>query len=295
MTPRACRPIIAVIMAILSNNDEYPEIPSNRRDDLHNLELADDAQLVLFMAGNQYMVMEELIGAFRRRHPEVERIFYETLPPGLELRQILAGGALFQGRLITGSPDIYTSVTRDAAEELVARGLADEYHTYLHNRITLMVPAGNPAGIREVRDLGRDDVRISQPGALEDITKYIVDMYERAGGKELVRRIMEEKRAEGTTILTVVHHRETPLRLKKGTVDVGPVWATEAVHAQREGLGFEVVEVGERLDQRHRVNYYITRLKNAPNPENAEKFLSFILSKEAQSIYEGHGFVPRRR
>lgn len=295
MTPRARRPIIAVIMAILSNNDEYPEIPSNRRDDLHNLEFVDDAQLVLFMAGNQYMVMEELIGAFRRRHPEVERIFYETLPPGLELRQILAGGALFQGRLITGSPDIYTSVTRDAAEELVVRGLADEYHTYLHNRITLMVPAGNPAGIREVRDLGRDDVRISQPGALEDITKYIVDMYERAGGKELVRRIMEEKRAEGSTILTVVHHRETPLRLKKGTVDVGPVWATEAVHAQREGLGFEVVEVGERLDQRHRVNYYITRLKNAPNPENAEKFLSFILSKEAQSIYEGHGFVPRRR
>ncbi len=295
MTPRARRPIIAIIMAILSNNDEYPEIPSNRRDDLHNLEFVDDAQLVLFMAGNQYMVMEELIGAFRRRHPEVERIFYETLPPGLELRQILAGGALFQGRLITGSPDIYTSVTRDAAEELVVRGLADEYHTYLHNRITLMVPAGNPAGIREVRDLGRDDVRISQPGALEDITKYIVDMYERAGGKELVRRIMEEKRAEGSTILTVVHHRETPLRLKKGTVDVGPVWATEAVHAQREGLGFEVVEVGERLDQRHRVNYYITRLKNAPNPENAEKFLSFILSKEAQSIYEGHGFVPRRR
>ncbi len=295
MTPRARRPIIAVIMAILSNNDEYPEIPSNRRDDLHNLEFVDDAQLVLFMAGNQYMVMEELIGAFRRRHPEVERIFYETLPPGLELRQILAGGALFQGRLITGSPDIYTSVTRDAAEELVVRGLADEYHTYLHNRITLMVPAGNPAGIREVRDLGRDDVRISQPGALEDITKYIVDMYERAGGKELVRRIMEEKRAEGSTILTGVHHRETPLRLKKGTVDVGPVWATEAVHAQREGLGFEVVEVGERLDQRHRVNYYITRLKNAPNPENAEKFLSFILSKEAQSIYEGHGFVPRRR
>jgi len=295
LTPRARRPIIAIIMAILSNNDEYPEIPSNRRDDLHNLEFVDDAQLVLFMAGNQYMVMEELIGAFRRRHPEVERIFYETLPPGLELRQILAGGALFQGRLITGSPDIYTSVTRDAAEELVVRGLADEYHTYLHNRITLMVPAGNPAGIREVRDLGRDDVRISQPGALEDITKYIVDMYERAGGKELVRRIMEEKRAEGSTILTVVHHRETPLRLKKGTVDVGPVWATEAVHAQREGLGFEVVEVGERLDQRHRVNYYITRLKNAPNPENAEKFLSFILSKEAQSIYEGHGFVPRRR
>ncbi len=275
-----------------SDNEGYPEIPSTRRDDLHNLELMEDAQLVLFMAGNQYMVMEELLDAFRKRHPEVERIFYETLPPGLELKQILAGGALFQGRVITGTPDIYTSVTRDAAEELALRGLVDEYHVYLHNRIVLMVPAGNPAGIRTVNDLGEDGVRVSQPGALEDITKYIVDMYERAGGKALVRRIMEEKRAEGTTILTIVHHRETPLRLMKGTADVGPVWATEAVHAEREGLGLEAVEVGERLDQRHRVNYYIARLRNAPNPENAEKFLSFVLSGEARRIYESYGFVP---
>ncbi|MEC4685000.1 MAG: substrate-binding domain-containing protein [Nitrospirota bacterium] len=284
--------IIAVVMATLSKNEEYPEIPSTRRDDLHNLKVMEEAQLVLFMAGNQYMVMEKLLEAFKKRHPEVERIFYETLPPGLELRQILAGGALFQGRTITGRPDIYTSVTKDATEELAIRGLVDEYHIYLHNRIILMVPEGNPANIRNVSDLGRDDVRISQPGALEDITKYIVDMYERAGGKALVRRIMEEKRAEGTTILTIVHHRETPLRLQKGTVDVGPVWATEAVHAKREGLGFEVVEVGERLDQRHSVNYYITKLRKAPNPQNAEKFLSFILSREAQMIYESYGFVP---
>ncbi len=292
MTQSALRHIIAIVMSTLSKNEEYPEIPSTRRDDLHNLEEMEEARLVLFMAGNQYMVMEELIGAFQKRHPEVEKIFYETLPPGLALRQILAGGALFQGSMITGRPDIYTSVTKDAIEELDIRGLVDESRIYLHNRIILMVPKGNPANIRNINDLDRDGLRISQPGALEDITKYIVDMYERAGGKALVSRIMEEKRAEGSTILTIVHHRETPLRLGKGTVDVGPVWATEAVHAKREGLGFEVVEVGERLDQRHRVNYYITKLRNAPNHQNAEKFLSFILSEEAQMIYESYGFVP---
>ncbi len=273
----------------------YPEIPPNRDDDLHNLEFADEAQLILFMAGNQFMVMNDLLSAFRKRHPEVERIFYETLPPGLELKQILAGGALFHDRLITGRPDIYTSVTEEAVKELSTRGLVDSYHVYLHNRIVLMVPEGNPAGIESVTDLGRDDVRISQPGAMEDITAYIVDMYERAGGKELVRRIMEEKRAEGTTILTVVHHRETPLRLEKGTVDVGPVWATEFTHARRRGLRVDVVEPGERLDQRNRVNYYIARLEEAPNPENAEKFLEFILSDEAQGIYESYGFVPRSK
>lgn len=34
-------------------------------------------------------------------------------------------------------------------------------------------------------------------------------MYRQAGGDELVHRIMEKKRAEGATIFTVVHHRET--------------------------------------------------------------------------------------
>jgi ABC-type molybdate transport system substrate-binding protein len=255
----------------------------------------DSADLILFMAGNQFMVMKELISAFQSKHGEIKRIFYETLPPGLELEQIKKGGALFKGKYITGSPDIYTSVTEDAMEELRSLNLINNYHVYLHNRIVLLTPPGNPAKIKSVEDLARDEIRISQPGAMEDITKYIIDMYEMAGGKKLVHRIMEEKRAEGTTILTIVHHRETPLRLKKGTVDVGPVWATEAVYANSQGLDFEVIEPGERLDQRNRVNYYITRLNNAPHPENAEKFISFILSEEAQNIYKKYGFVPLKK
>jgi ABC-type molybdate transport system substrate-binding protein len=271
--------------------EEYVEIPPDREDDLHNLEIMDDAELILFMAGNQFMVMDELLSAFQKRYPEVEKIFYETLPPGLELKQILTGGAIFQGKIITGSPDIYTSVDEEAMNGLSGRGLIDEYHLYLHNRIVLIVPEGNPAMIKSVIDLKRDGVRISQPGDMENITKYILNMYEEAGGKELVSRIMLEKLAEGTTILTVVHHRETPLRIKKKTVDVGPVWATEAIYAKKEGLRIEVIEPGEKLDQRDRVTYYIVRLKNAPNPENAEKFLAFVLSEKAQKIYEGYGFV----
>lgn len=68
----------------------------------------------------------------------------------------------------------------------------------------------------------RIDDLISQPNPeYEDIAIYIKEMYRAAGGDALVHRIMEEKRAEGATILTVVHHRETPLRLRRGTCDVG--------------------------------------------------------------------------
>ncbi|MBW1739568.1 MAG: substrate-binding domain-containing protein [Deltaproteobacteria bacterium] len=273
----------------------FPVIPSDREDDLHNLDYVDSADLVLFVAGNQFMVMDELIRVFQKEYPEVKRIFYETLPPGLELKQILAGGAIFRDRVIGVVPDVYASVTEKAMARLEREGLItkEAYFLYLHNRIVLMVPEGNPAQIVSVSDLGRETVRISQPNPeYEDIAYYIIDMYRQAGGEDLVHRIMEEKRAEGTTILTVVHHRETPLRILKGTVDVGPVWATEMIHARQGNLPVDVVEPGESLDQRDRINYYICRLKDAPHPENAGKFLDFIKSARAQGIYEAYGFVP---
>jgi molybdate transport system substrate-binding protein len=272
-----------------------PVIPADRADDLHNLEIADSADLTLFMAGNQFMVMKEIVSAFKKEYPKIENIFYETLPPGLELKQILSGGALFRGEKIDVHADVYSSVNKKAMEALIDAGqiLTGNYHLYLHNRLTLMVQKGNPSRITSVADLGRDSIRISQPDpANEDIAFHIIDMYRQAGGDELVHRIMEKKRAEGTTIFTVVHHRETPLRILKNTVDAGPVWATETIHAKASGLLFDVVDPGEDFDQRNRINYYICKLKHAPHPENANKFIEFIRSSDAQRIYQKHGFLP---
>ncbi len=275
--------------------DSYPVIPSSRSDDLHGLHLVQEADLVLFMAGNQFMAMAEIIAAFQTENPTIKKIFYETLPPGLELKQIMAGGAVYNGELLQIYPDIFTSVSAKSMQTLEAAGRIREndYYLYLHNRLTLMVPPGNPAAIKGVTDLGRNSVRISQPDpANEDIAVHIMDMYREAGGDELVERIMEEKRAEGTTVFTVVHHRETPLRIAGGTVDVGPVWATEAAHAANRGLEHDVVEPGEKLDRRDHINYYACRLADAPHPNNAQKFLNFIRLPTAQNIYRKYGFVP---
>lgn len=276
------------------NKKNLPIIPSNRMDDLHGLEIAEKADLVLFMAGNQFMAMKEIIAEFKTQYPEIKNIFYETLPPGLELKQILAKGAIFQDKIFNIYPDVYSSVNLAAMQLLEKEGHIDQndHHLYLHNRLTLMVPRGNPAQISSVGDLARDEVRISQPDPQnEDIAYHIMDMYRQAGGDELLNRVMEEKRAEGTTIFTIVHHRETPLRIAKKTVDVGPVWATEAVHAQTSDLAYEVIEPGADLDQRENIDYYICRLRPAPHPQNAQYFLDFILSEKGQRIYKKYGFV----
>ena len=139
---------------------DWPVIPPERGDDLHNLEAAETADLVLFMAGNQFMAMADLIAAFRRAHPEIGTIFYETLPPGMELRQILAGGAVFRDRVLRVTPDIYSAVSENAMRRLSDAGhlAPGDYRLYLHNRLSLMVPAGNPAGISAVGDLGRPGI-----------------------------------------------------------------------------------------------------------------------------------------
>ena len=277
---------------------DMPIIPPERADDLHHLELLDRADLIVFMAGNQFMVMPRLIQAFQEQHPAVRHIFYETLPPGLELKQILSGGALFNGTLLNCYPDVYASVSLSAMKTLENAGHIEpsQYHSYLHNRLTLMVAEGNPKRIGAVKDLARGDVRISQPDPEnEDIAFHIIQMYRSAGGEALVARIMEEKRIRGTTLFTLVHHRETPERLTRGEVDVGPVWSTEWVHAREMGLPFAAVAPGPDLDQRDKINYYICRPNNASHPENAAKFIAFIRSPAAQDIYAAHGFIPHRQ
>lgn len=64
--------------------NDLPVIPDDRGDDLQGLEVAENADLVVFMAGNQFMVMPDLVATFRARHPSIRNIFYETLPPKID-------------------------------------------------------------------------------------------------------------------------------------------------------------------------------------------------------------------
>ena len=273
----------------------YPVIPVERADDLHRMEQADRAGLILFMAGNQFMALPDLVEAFLRENPGADPVAYETLPPGLELAQILAGGARFGERLLTGRPDVYTAVSWDAMQTLVQWHLVheDDPFVYLRNRLGIMVAAGNPKGVRGVEDLGREDVRLSQPDpAGEHIALFIEDMYRLAGGEDLVRAVLRDKAEAGTTLWTTVHHRQTPQRILEGRVDAGPVWWAEIQRAESLGLALEGVDPGPGLDRREAIAYYATGLKNSPNTENASRFLQFLSSDAAREVFQRHGFLP---
>ncbi|MDD2748191.1 MAG: ABC transporter substrate-binding protein, partial [Acidithiobacillus ferrooxidans] len=52
----------------------------------------DHPQLSIFVGGNYFFAMAPLVAAFEKEHPEIKgRIYYETIPPGLLIRQMEHG------------------------------------------------------------------------------------------------------------------------------------------------------------------------------------------------------------
>jgi ABC-type molybdate transport system substrate-binding protein len=254
------------------------------------------ADLVMYLAGNQFMVMEELIKAFQKLNPDIETVYVETIPPG----QILKGQLLKQGEIegqqTAMNPDIFASVNLGHLKKMKAEGKMDEYAIYIHNKLELMVAAGNPKGIKGPEDLGRDDLVQSHPNPLtEGIFKFYgaemlkdLGLYEKVTGNAECRSCWA---VEGKTWFTSRHHRETPDRIEKGEADVGIVWTTEVVHAKAEGRPIDGVAIPAPYNKQDKVNYAIGIVNTGRNPDNAARFLQFLATDQAQGIYESYGFL----
>jgi len=246
-------------------------------------------QLVVFFAGNQFMVVDDLIAGFRKLHPEVERIFVETLPPGILARQLETGSITIGAMKITHRPDVFAA-GKSRMATLTSRFSRQE--TYACNRLAIMVAKGNPKKVQGLADLARPDLQVSMPNpAWEGVGQRIEDAYRKAGGESLVQAIMKTKVDAGTTYLTRIHHRQTPMRVLYGNSDAGPVWHTEVAFQQRIGNPIE----GVAVPAEHNIiaTYIAGQLIDAPHPQAAAQFMNYLMSDEAAAIYRKYEFLDR--
>jgi ABC-type molybdate transport system substrate-binding protein len=249
-----------------------------------------DAKLVLFIGGNQFFVLPQLVAAFEQQHPEVKgHIFYETLPPGILRKQIEADDAITLGNLtIQVKPDVYEAGAR-VLHDMEQAGQIHGVVEYATNDLQIMVPAGNPKGIRSLKDLGRPDLRLSMPNPeWEGVARQIADSLRKAGGEALYQSVYQSKVLDGKTVLTEIHHRQTPMRIMSGQQDAGVTWASEVRFQQSIGNPIEGVVIP--ADQNTTAIYAGGVLKNAPHPEIAAQWIAFLKSSEAQAVYHQFGF-----
>lgn len=246
-----------------------------------------DPQLVVFFGGNQFMVIDELISAFKKEYPQYKRVFVETLPPGILARQI-EGVTMTVGNMrISLKPDVYTAGKNRIQQtpEWFSRT-----EVYGKNKLAIMVQKGNPKNITSLLDLGKKEVRVSMPNpAWEGIGKRIEEAYLKAGGQQLKSKIMNEKVKDSSTYLTQIHHRQSPMRILYDQSDAAPVWYTEAFYQKMIGHPVDMIEIP--VNQNIEAISMAGLLKKAPHQEAGKNFMNFLISPTCKAVYRKYGFI----
>ncbi len=253
----------------------------------------DNPKLVIFVGGNYYFAMAPLVKAFEAKYPQLRgRIYSETLPPGLLLKQMQAGNTITVGNMTwTIAPDVYAAGLGRVRKVLKKGLLVAPVVPYVTNDLTIMVPKGNPAGIKSVADLGKPGIRVVMPNPKwEGIAARAMSTLRKAGGKALEQNVYVTKVQNGQTVLTHIHHRQTPLFLMQGLADAGITWKSEALFQEEIGHPISYVDIAPRNNTT--AVYAIAMVRGAPHPRWARAWIKFLRSAAALKVFEHYGFKP---
>lgn len=172
-----------------------------------------------------------------------------------------------------------------ADKEVNTEGLdfvaSDSRVNLLENKVVLIVPEGNPKGIKGFDDLaakladgsvlmamGNSDVPVGQ------YTQKILSYY----------KLDETALANAGTITYGTNVKEVTTQVSEGSVDCGIVYCTDAFSA-----GLTVVDSATK-DMCGRVIYPAAVMKNAKHADAAKAFLEYLQSDAAMKVFENVGF-----
>jgi ABC-type molybdate transport system substrate-binding protein len=291
-----------------ASGDVFPPLERESNDAIHRgLEftvpeadnLADfhgditNPQLVLFVGGNYFFAVGSLVAEFERENPQYKgKVYWETIPPGLLVKQIEAGGTITSGNMTwTVKADAYFAGF-SKVKSLVEEGLLEAPAVpYVTNTLTIMVPAHTPARVAGLTDLGKPDIRLVMPNPeFEGVARQIQASLRKAGGEALKDVVYTAKVADGSAFLTRIHHRQTPIALMLGRAEAGVTWKSEALFQEQVGHPISHVEIPE--NQNSVGIYGGAMVKGAPHPEAAKLWLRFIRSDPALAIFKRWGMEP---
>lgn len=276
----------------------WHDLWANRVLDFHGDPLK--AKLTLFSDGNHHMALAECLGQFLAQHPELEDIFYLTLPPPA-LHPLLHSGAIrlgnlrlsLQPRLMIGPPE--------SLAPLQAEGRLGEAPAFARSRgNVLLVRKANPCKVQGVEDLLREDLRVFISHPISERASH--EVY-----RETLCRIAQDQgldvQALATRLSTAsantlhgrrVHHREAPAAIAAGQADVLPIYYHLALRYTRVfPEHFDWIAL-PGLDEADNPQQVITTYHAAlvdGGDAGARALQSYLCGPQAARIYEAHGLL----
>ena len=151
----------------------------------------------------------------------------------------------------------------------------------LENRVTLAVPAGNPAGIENFARLAEllenGEVLLAVGNSDVPVGQYTQKIFAYYGIDEAA---VSRKLTYGSNA------KEVATQVAEGAVDCGIIYGTDAFSA-----GLTVVD-SATADMCGQVIYPAAVMNSGSQSEAAQAFLNYLCSKEALACFEAVGFSP---
>jgi molybdate transport system substrate-binding protein len=226
--------------------------------------------LVVFAAASLKEAFEALAPPFEEAHP------------GTRVRFSFAGSQELRTQLEQGAgADVFAAADLAHMAALEKEGLVTAPRTFARNEPVIVVPRGNPAGIRSLLDLPKS--RRVVVGAPEvPIGRYTARIFEAAGRKHGAAL---RARLEGSIASRELNVRQVLAKVALGEADAGIVYRTDALAAKDR---VEVVVVPADLNVV--AEYPIATLTASRQAALARGFVDLVLSGEGQRRLRAAGF-----
>ncbi len=155
--------------------------------------------------------------------------------------------------------------------------LSDTRVNLLENKVVLVVPEGNPAGIESFEDLGTDKLSLIALGN-DDVP---VGAY----SKKILTFLCLEDILTSDKVSFGSNVKEVTTQVSEASVDCGIVYCTDAFSA---GLTIVDEATTEMCGQ---VIYPAALTKNCSNADAAQAFLNYLQTDDAIAVFEAVGFT----
>jgi molybdate transport system substrate-binding protein len=212
---------------------------------------------------------------------------YEAATAGTTLTISIDSSATLETQIEQGAPaDVFLSADTTNPKKLVDAGLAaGAAVTFAGNKLTIIVPTANPAGIKTPADLARTGVKVIAAGDAVPITKYatqlVGNLATQAGySADFMARYTANVASKEDNVKAIV------AKIELGEGDAGIVYVTDAKASTK------VTTVDVPAAANVPATYAGVVVKASRNAAAAQAFLTWFAGPAGQAILAGFGFLP---
>lgn len=215
---------------------------------------------------------------------------FQAANPGTTITFNFAGSQQLAQQIGQGAPaDVFASANGTQMNVVITAGqvVSGSQRTFVHNRLVVITPKANPAGVTKLQDLAKPGLKVVLADKSVPVGGYALDFLAKAS------KSADFTPAFSQTVLANVVSYETDVKavLSKvalGEADAGIVYTTDITSDAAGKVG--------RLDIPDALNtiaaYPIAAIKGSPNADLAKKFVDYVLAPEGQAVLAQFGFIP---